>query len=133
PLAVVSLVSSRPRQRGEMKVSIRQCPRLECARLSRDCRRQSRGDDSVQDAVTMLDPGAIEDPKSRGSERPFRTIEPLVVSFAEPSTSRFEEPPQLLQLGGPQRRPDLFPESVAIPRRGVRQVVRDEHANGPGW
>jgi len=72
-----------------MKVSIRQCPRLECARLSRDCRRQSRGDDSVQDAVTMLNPGAIEDSKSRCSERPFRAIEPLVVSFTESGPSRF--------------------------------------------
>ena len=115
-----------------MKVSMRQCPRFESARLSRDCRRQSRRDDGVEDTVALLEPGAIEDSKSRCSERTFRAVEPLAFSFAESRPSRFEEPPKLLQLGGPQRRPDLLPERVAIPRRGVRQVVRDEHANGPG-
>src|SRR5262245_12452387 len=132
PLAVVSPSSSRPCQGGEMKISMRQCSRFELARLPRDCRRQSRGDDSVQDPVTMLRPGAIEDSKPRCSERTFRAIKPLVVSFAESRASGLEEPPELLQLGGPQRSPDLLPERLAIPRRRVRQVVRDEDANGPG-
>src|SRR5262249_49063205 len=51
PFAVVSPSSSRPCQRSEMKVPMRQCPRFEFARLSRDCGCQRWRDDSVHDTV----------------------------------------------------------------------------------
>src|SRR5262245_66626527 len=47
PLAVVSLSSSRHCQRGEMKISMRQCSRVEFAHLSRDVGCQSSWADRV--------------------------------------------------------------------------------------
>ena len=79
-----------------MEIPMRQDAGLEFAGLARDRSRQSRRDDSVQHAVALLDPGAVQDPKPRGPERPFRTVELPVFAFAGSGPPRLEEPPQLL-------------------------------------
>ena len=78
-----------------MEIPMRQYARFEFAGLTRDRSRQSRRDDSVQHAVALLDPGAVQNPKPWGPERAFRAIELSVFSFGS-GPACLEEPPQLL-------------------------------------
>src|SRR3954452_13684329 len=132
PLAVVSPSSCRACQRGEMEVSMCKCPRLEFACLTRDRRRQSRRDDGVQDPVSLLGPGAIQNPEPWGSEGAFGAIESLPFCLAGSGPPHLEEPPQLLQLRRTQRRTDLLAEGVPIPVGCAGQMVRNQNPNGPG-
>ena len=79
-----------------MEIPMHQFACFEFAGLTRDRSRQSGRDDRVQDAVALLDPGAVENPKPRGPERAFRAIELSVFSFAGSGPPCLEEPPQLL-------------------------------------
>src|SRR5690242_3074442 len=112
-----------------MKVPMRECPCFKFPCLPRDRRGQSWGDDSIQNTVTLLDPGAVQDPKPRRSERTFGAFEPLALSLARPGLPRLEKPPELLQLCGPKRRTDLLAKRVSIAVGCVGQVVRYQHAN----
>src|SRR3954466_184834 len=132
PLALVSPSSCRACQRGEMEVSMCKCPRLEFACLTRDRRRQSGRHDSIQDAVTLLCPGAVQDTESRASEGPPSALEALNFLFAGSGPPHLEEPSQLLQLRRTQRCSDLLAKRVPIPVGCAGQMVRNQNPNGPG-
>src|SRR3954469_8755559 len=132
PLALVSPSSCRACQRGEMQVTMCKCSRLKFACLTRDRRGQSGRHDSIQDAVTLLCPGAVQDTESRASEGPPGALEALNLLFAGAGAPHLEEPPQLLQLRGTQRRSDLLAKGVPIPVGCAGQMVRNQNPNGPG-
>src|SRR3954471_9419514 len=115
-----------------MEVSMCKCSRLKFACLTRDRRSQSGRHDSIQDAVTILCPGAVQDTKSRASEGPPSALEALNFLFPGSGPPSLEEPPQLLQLRRTQRRTDLLAKGVPIPVGCSGQMVRNQNPNGPG-
>src|SRR4051812_45033967 len=132
PLALVSPSSCRACQRGEMQVTMCKCSRLKFACLTRDRRSQSGRHDSIQDAVTLLCPGAVQDTESRASEGPPSALEALNFLFAGSGPPSLEEPPQLLQLRRTQRRTHLLAKGVPISVGCSGQIVRNQNQNGPG-
>src|SRR5258708_1241140 len=115
-----------------MEISMRQYSCFEFAGLTRDRGCQSGRDDSVQHAVALLDPCAVQNSKPRGPERAFRPLELLALSFVGSGPSRLEEAPQLLQLRRAKRGADLLPKRLSIPVRRVGQVVRYQDPDAPG-
>ena len=107
-----------------MQIPVCQCARLESPRLPCDRGCQRARDDSIQGAVSLFDPCAIQRAKTRRAEGPSRPFESFVaVRFRVPP--RLEEPPKFIQLRWSEWSADLLSKGVLVAIRRAKQVMRN--------